>query len=46
MWHFEGVKLGTVVCALLNGTIIGTFTKMLEKRYEFRDGLKLRRYFE
>lgn len=46
MWHFEGVKLGTVVCALLNGTIIGTFTKIMEARFEFRDGLKLRRYFE
>lgn len=46
LWHFEGVKLGTVLCAFVNGAIIGTFTKILESRFEFRDGLKLRKYFE
>ena len=46
MWHFEGVKLGTVVCAFVNGATIGMFTKLMEARFEFRDGLKLRRYFE
>lgn len=46
MWHFEGVKLGTVFCALVNGSIIGFITKLLESRFEFRDGLKLRRIFE
>ena len=46
LWHFEGVKLGTVLCAFVNGAIIGTFTKILEARFEFRDGLKLRKYFE
>ncbi len=45
LWHFEGVKVGTLICALCNGFIIGRFTKLLEARYEFRDGLKLRRFF-
>lgn len=45
MWHFEGVKLGTVVCALANGYIIGLFTRFFEKRFEFRDALTARRYF-
>ena len=46
MWHFEGVKLGTVVCALLNGVTNGMFSKMFEKLFEFKDGLKLRKFFE
>ena len=37
LWHFEGVKLGTVVCALLNGTLIGLFTKAFERFWEFRN---------
>ncbi|MBQ8507382.1 MAG: hypothetical protein IJ466_08150 [Clostridia bacterium] len=44
--HFEGVKLGTIFCALVNGWIIGQCTKLLERRFEFRDGLKLRRLFQ
>ena len=45
MWHFEGVKLGTVVCALVNGYIIGLCTRFFEKRFEFRDALDARRFF-
>ena len=44
--HFEGVKLGTVVCALVNGWMIGMVTKLLERTFLFRDGLPLRKYFE
>ena len=44
--HFEGVKFGTILCALCNGFIIGCFTRALEKIWYFRDGLNLRRYFE
>lgn len=44
--HFEGVKWGTVVCALVNGFTISRFTKLFERFFEFRDGLKLRKYFE
>lgn len=46
LWRFEGVKAGTIVCAFVNGPIIAMFSRYLEKRYEFRDRLKLRRYFE
>ncbi len=44
--HFEGVKWGTIIVALVNGTIIGWMTKLFEHFFTFRDGLKLRRYFE
>lgn len=43
--HFEGVKLGTVICAFFNGFLIGQFTKLLEKHFEFKDRFKLRKYF-
>lgn len=46
MWHFEGVKLGTVFCALVNGSMIGAVSKLLESHFEFKDCLKLRKYFE
>ena len=44
--HFEGVKAGTIVCALVNGYIIGCFSKVFEKKLEFVDGTGLRKYFE
>lgn len=44
--HFEGVKLGTVLCALVNGWTIGKVSGFLEKKLEFFDALPLRRYFE
>jgi len=40
--HFEGVKLGTVVCALVNGWLIGRISAAMEKRFDFRDALPLR----
>lgn len=40
LWHFEGVKLGTIICALINGSIIGWFSRLLEKHFEFTDALK------
>lgn len=46
LWHFEGVKLGTILCALVNGSIIGACTRFFEGRYEFRDGLPYRKVFE
>ena len=46
LWQFEGVKLGTIICALLNGFTIGMFSKLFERLFEFKDGLKLRRFFE
>ena len=43
--HFEGVKLGTIFCALINGTVIGIISRWLEKRLAFGDGLGLRKFF-
>lgn len=33
--HFEGVKWGTVINALVNGAIIGFFSSLLEKHFVF-----------
>lgn len=38
--HFEGVKLGTVLCALINGRLIGAISARLESRFDFRDFLR------
>ena len=46
LWHFEGVKLGTAISAVCNGWLIGQISGALEKRFEFRDSWKLRKYFE
>lgn len=43
--HFEGVKLGTIFCALINGTLIGMISKALDSSFEFRDALGLRKLF-
>lgn len=43
--HFEGVKLGTVITAMLNGFLIGRASKILETFFDFRDRLNVRRYF-
>ena len=45
LWHFEGVKLGTAACALVNGFLIGKCSKMLEAVFDFQDGLRLRTKF-
>ena len=44
--HFEGVKAGTILCALVNGWMIGRISDALEKGFTFRDGLSLRTLFE
>lgn len=43
---FRGVKWGTVLCALVNGTLIGLCTRFFEKRFDFSDKLPLRGFFE
>ncbi len=43
--NFEGVSWGTVVCALVNGVLVGMVSRFLDKRYEFVDRFKLRKYF-
>ena len=44
--HFEGVKLGTVIYAVINGPMIAFFTRLFDRFFEFRDGLGLRSFFE
>lgn len=44
--HFEGVKWGTVICAVVDGWLIGVCSRRMEARYTFRDRLKLRPFFE
>lgn len=43
--RFEGVKLGTVICALLNGFLIGRVGAWLNRAFLWKDGLPLRRFF-
>lgn len=38
--HFEGVKLGTIVCALINGGLIGRISAWLERAFAFCDGVR------
>lgn len=44
--HFEGVKAGTVFCALVNGFLIGRLDAFLSCHCTFQDRLPLRRFFE
>lgn len=44
--NFVGINIGTVICAVCNGPLIGLFGKIFEKKFEFKDGLKLRKFFE
>lgn len=44
--HFEGVKLGTIICALVNGWIIGQISMMLERGFEFKDAFPWRPVFD
>ena len=46
LWQFEGVKLGTVICAFLNGWLIGRFSGLYGRLWDFRDKLPFRKYFE
>ncbi len=42
--RLEAVGLGTFLCALVNGFLIGRFSALLEKRFDFRDRLPLHRF--
>ena len=42
---FEGVKLGTVICAFINGFLLGRFSKLLESVLEFRNRFNIEKYF-
>ena len=41
-----GIGNGTVLCAFINGPIIGLFQKLYNKIFNFEDKFKLRKYFE
>ncbi len=41
-----GTGWGTVVCALINGFIISRMCQLEDRLFEFKDGLKLRKFFE
>ncbi len=43
---FEGVKLGTVICAVVNGFLIGRFSKLLEHFFEFKNKFNLEKHFK
>ena len=45
LWHFEGVKLGTILCALINGPMIGVISAWLDKHWEFYDAKNWRAFF-
>lgn len=43
---FVGVKAGTIFCALINGWMIGQYSKFFESRFNFEDKLPYRKFFE
>lgn len=43
--NFRGINWGTIICAVVNGKIIGFMSNFLEKRFEFVDRFNLRKYF-
>lgn len=42
---FEGVKLGTVICAFINGFLVGRFSNLLERVFEFKNRFNIEKYF-
>lgn len=41
-----GIGWGTIVCAFVNGWLIGRISKLFDRWFEFSDALPLRRFFE
>lgn len=46
LFHFEGVYWGTLITALVNGWLIGRISAFLDKKFEFKDRLQWRAFFE
>jgi uncharacterized membrane protein YczE len=44
--HFEGIKLGTVIVALINGTTIGIAQKAIDSCLNFYDLMNLKGLFD
>ena len=40
--QFRGVKAGTILCALVNGSLIGFCSRFFERHFDFCDGLHFR----
>ena len=43
--HFVGVRFGTILCALINGRIIGLYSRFLDVRPDFSDRFRRRGLF-
>lgn len=43
--HFVGIGVGTALCALVNGALIGMFSRLLDKRLDFKDAWPFRGFF-
>lgn len=37
LWHFEGIRLGTLICASVNGFTISRFSKLYERFFIFEN---------
>ena len=46
LFRFEGIKAGTIICAPVNGWLIGKWSGLYERMWTFRDRFLLRKYFE
>lgn len=44
--EFEGIGPATIICAFVNGVIIGLFGKAIDKHFEFYDRFKFAKFFE
>ena len=42
LWELNGIGIGTIVCALLNGMLIGAFGRMLDGKFEFKPIFKFK----
>ena len=46
LWKFEGVKWGTIICAVVTGPLITVMGKLFDRHFEVADKLKFRKIFE
>ena len=44
--RFEGIKVGSIITTLINGSMIGLWGKVLDKVFTFEDGLPLKKFFQ
>lgn len=42
---FRGIGIGTIICTLVNGVLIGKISALLEKKFSFKDRFNLQKYF-